>query len=139
MAAMSRSDVIDDIYRTIACAAYETSSDLAREKGAFPMFEAEKFLESGFMRAMPDEVRSKIRRDGIRNVTLLTQAPTGTTGTMVNTSTGVEPFFSWVYYRKSRLGLHEEQAPIVKDWYAAHPEADALPDYFVTAMDLLPE
>ena len=106
--------VIDDIYRTIAVTAYETSSDLAREKGAFPMFEAEKFLESGFMQAMPAEARDKIRRDGIRNVTLLTQAPTGTTGTMVNTSTGVEPFFSWVYYRKSRLGLHEEQVPIVK-------------------------
>ncbi|MYE26535.1 MAG: ribonucleoside-diphosphate reductase, adenosylcobalamin-dependent, partial [Chloroflexi bacterium] len=132
-------EVIDDIYRTIACAAYETSSDLAREKGPFPMFEAEKFLESGFMRAMPDDVRSKIRRDGIRNVTLLTQAPTGTTGTMVNTSTGVEPFFSWVYYRKSRLGLHEEQVPIVRDWYEAHPGAEALPDHFVTAMDLSPD
>ena len=130
---------IDRIYRLIATAAYETSSDLAREKGVFPQFEAEKFLESGYMQAMPADLRRKIRKDGIRNVTLLTQAPTGTTGTMVNTSTGVEPFFSWVYYRKSRLGLHEEQAPIVKDWHAAHPEADELPDFFVTAMDLAPE
>ncbi len=62
-----------------------------------------------------------------------------TTGTMVNTSTGIEPFFSWVYYRKSRLGLHEEQVPLVKEWYEQHPGADKLPDYFVTAMDLLPE
>ncbi|MDE2853137.1 MAG: adenosylcobalamin-dependent ribonucleoside-diphosphate reductase [Chloroflexota bacterium] len=130
--------VIDEIYRTIALTAYETSSELAREKGAFPMFDAEKFLESGFMQVMPAGIREKIGRDGIRNVTLLTQAPTGTTGTMVNTSTGVEPFFSWVYYRKSRLGLHEEQVPIVRDWYEAHPEAEALPDYFVTAMDLSP-
>ena len=98
-------ELIDDIYRTIAVTAYETSSDLAVEKGAFPMFDAEKFLESGFMQEMPSDVREKIRRDGIRNVTLLTQAPSGTTGTMVNTSTGVEPFFSWVYYRKSRLGF----------------------------------
>ena len=75
----------------------------------------------------------------MRNVTLLTQAPTGTTGTMVNTSTGVEPFFSWVYFRKSRLGLHEEQVPIVKDWYEENPDAEALPYYFVTAMDLSPE
>lgn len=58
---------------------------------------------------------------------------------MVNTSTGVEPYFSWVYYRKSRLGLHEEKVPIVKDWYEAHPDAKELPDYFVTAMDLTPE
>ena len=131
--------LIDEIYKTIAVTSYETSSDLALEKSAFPMFDAEKFLESGFMQAMPNDVRVKVRRDGIRNVTLLTQAPTGTTGTMVNTSTGVEPFFSWVYYRKSRLGLHEEQVPIVKKWYAAHPEADDLPDYFVTAMDLAPQ
>ena len=130
--------LIDEIYKAIAVSAYETSSDLAQEKDAFPNFDAEKFLESGFMQAMPERSREKIRRDGIRNVTLLTQAPTGTTGTMVNTSTGVEPFFSWVYYRKSRLGLHEEQVPIVKDWYEAHPEATELPDYFVTAMDLTP-
>ncbi|HVU13911.1 MAG TPA: LAGLIDADG family homing endonuclease [Phototrophicaceae bacterium] len=62
-----------------------------------------------------------------------------TTGTMVNTSTGIEPFFSWIYYRKSRLGLHEERVPIVQEWYDAHPGADKLPNYFVTAMDLTPE
>ncbi|MFN8527599.1 MAG: hypothetical protein U0670_03195 [Anaerolineae bacterium] len=57
---------------------------------------------------------------------------------MVNTSTGIEPFFSWVYYRKSRLGLHEEQVPLVKEWFDAHPGETDLPDYFVTAMDLSP-
>jgi len=62
-----------------------------------------------------------------------------TTGTMVNTSTGIEPFFSWVYYRKSRLGLHEEQVPLVKEWHDQHPGEIELPDYFVTAMDLSPE
>ncbi len=132
-------ELIDKVYRAIAVTSYETSSDLAREKAAFPMFDAEKFLESGFMQGMPADLRAKIREDGMRNVTLLTQAPTGTTGTMVNTSTGVEPFYSWVYYRKGRLGLHEEQAPIVQDWYDAHPGAENLPDYFVTAMDLSPD
>ena len=130
---------IDRLYKLIATTAYETSSALAQEKGAFPQFDAEKFLESGYMQQMPDDLRRQIRKDGIRNVTLLTQAPTGTTGTMVNTSTGVEPFFSWIYYRKSRLGLHEEQVPIVKEWFAANPEAEALPEFFVTAMDLSPE
>ena len=132
-------ELIDEIYKSIAVTAYETSSDLAVEKAAFPMFDAEKFLESGFMQAMPNGVREKVRQNGIRNVTLLTQAPTGTTGTMVNTSTGVEPFFSWVYFRKSRLGLHEEQVPIVQEWYEANPDSSKLPDHFVTAMDLAPE
>ncbi|MFQ3672158.1 MAG: adenosylcobalamin-dependent ribonucleoside-diphosphate reductase, partial [Aggregatilineales bacterium] len=130
---------IDKLYKAIAIAAYETSADLAAEKGAFEAFDAEKVLQSGFMQQMPEEVRQRVKAKGLRNVTLLTQAPTGTTGTMVNTSTGIEPFFSWVYYRKSRLGLHEEQVPVVADWYAKNPGAEKLPDYFVTAMDLSPE
>lgn len=132
-------EFIDRVYSTIAQAAYETSAELAAEKGAFPQFDAEKFLESGFMQTMPESVHAIIQDKGIRNVTLLTQAPTGTTGTMVNTSTGIEPFFSWVYYRKSRLGLHEESVPIVQRYYDEHPEAVELPEYFVTAMDLAPE
>jgi ribonucleoside-diphosphate reductase alpha chain len=130
---------IDKLYAFIARAAYETSAELAAEKGAFPMFDAEKFLQSGFMRTMPEDIRELVRKKGIRNVTLLTQAPNGTTGTMVNTSTGIEPFFSWVYYRKSRLGLHEEKVPLVQEWLDAHPGVTELPDYFVTAMELAPE
>ncbi len=130
---------IDRVYGFITQEAYRTSSAIATEKGSFPAFDAEKFLESGFMRTLPEDVRQTVREQGIRNVTLLTQAPTGTTGTMANTSTGIEPFFSWVYYRKSRLGLHEENVPVVQEWYDAHPSATALPDYFVTAMDLTPE
>ncbi len=131
-------EFIDKLYKFMAVHAYKTSSAIAKEKGSFPKFDPEKFLQSGFMVGMPEDVCEQIRKDGIRNVTLLTQAPTGTTGTMVNTSTGIEPFFSWVYYRKSRLGLHEEQVPIVQQWYAENPHADKLPDYFVTAMDLSP-
>ncbi|MEL6525848.1 MAG: adenosylcobalamin-dependent ribonucleoside-diphosphate reductase, partial [Chloroflexota bacterium] len=132
-------DFIDKVYGAITTAAYETSVELAKEKGAFPMFDAEKYLESGFMQSMPEHVRDAVREHGIRNVTLLTQAPTGTTGTMVNTSTGIEPFFSWKYYRKSRLGLHEESVPVVERFYEDNPDAEALPDFFVTAMDLAPE
>lgn len=130
---------IDKLYGFLARVVYETSTELAQEKGAFPQFDAKKFLQSGFMKSMPRDIRDKVKKRGIRNVTLLTQAPTGTTGTMVNTSTGIEPFFSWVYYRKSRLGLHEEQVPLVKEWFEAHPDETDLPDYFVTAMDLTPE
>jgi ribonucleoside-diphosphate reductase alpha chain len=130
---------IDKLYGFLARAIYETSIELAEEKGAFPMFEAEKFVKSGFMQSMPKDIQEKVRKHGIRNVTLTTQAPTGTTGTMVNTSTGIEPFFSWVYYRKSRLGLHEEQVPLVKEWHEQNPGQDKLPDYFITAMDLSPD
>lgn len=130
---------IDRLYAFLMRAIYETSIELAQEKGPFPQFVADKFVQSGFMQSMPADIREQVRQHGIRNVTLTTQAPNGTIGTMVNTSTGIEPFFSWVYYRKSRLGLHEEQVPLVKEWREAHPGAAELPDYFVTAMDLTPD
>ncbi|HVY68205.1 MAG TPA: ribonucleoside-diphosphate reductase, adenosylcobalamin-dependent, partial [Patescibacteria group bacterium] len=129
---------IDKLYQFIAVTAYETSVELAREKGAFARFDAEKFLQSGYMKQMPEYVRDLVRRYGIRNVTILTQAPTGTVGTMVGTSTGIEPFFSWTYFRKSRLGVHEEKIKLAQDWLDEHPGQE-LPDYFATAMDLMPE
>ena len=129
---------IDELYKFISTVAYETSVELAREKGSFPQFDAEKFLQSGFMKAMPETIREKVRKDGIRNVTILTQAPTGTIGTMVGTSTGIEPFYSWSYYRKSRLGVHEERIKIAQDWLEKNP-GQQLPNYFATAMDLTPE
>lgn len=132
-------EFIDRLYYFIAENAYLMSTEISAEKGAFEAFDAEQFLNSGFMLGMPDHVREAVREKGMRNVTLLTQAPTGTTGTLVNTSTGIEPFFSWVYYRKSRLGLHEERMPVAQEFYDANPDATELPDYFATAMDLSPE
>lgn len=134
-------EIIDKVYRTIATEAYLSSVELAEEKGAFPMFDAEKFLQSGFMRGMPEEVREAVRKKGIRNATLLTQAPTGTTGTMVGTSTGIEPYYQWTYWRMGRLGRREVREAIVDEWLAEHPEVEGvenLPDYFVTALDLEP-
>jgi len=129
---------IDKLGEFIATEAYLASADYAAEKGSFPLFEADKLLQSGFMQGMPERVRETIREKGLRNVTLLTIAPTGTTGTMVNTSTGVEPYFSWSYFRKSRLGVHEERVAVVEDWDKKNP-GKPLPDWFVNAMELAPE
>jgi ribonucleoside-diphosphate reductase alpha chain len=129
---------VDKLYQFIAITAYETSVDLAREKGSFPQFDSQKFLESGFMKNVPEYIRHLVGKYGIRNVTIMTQAPTGTVGTMVGTSTGIEPFFSWTYFRKSRLGVHQEHIKLAKDWITEHA-GELLPDYFVTAMELTPE
>lgn len=131
-------EFIDELYKFIAVQSYLASADYAAEKGAFPQFQAEPFLNSGFMRNMPEEVRQAVHEKGCRNVTLLTQAPTGTTGTMAGTSTGIEPFYFWSYYRKSRLGMHEERVGVLQEWLEAHGD-EPLPDYFVSAMDLRPE
>lgn len=129
---------LDKLYEFMATKAYEESIALAVERGPFPAFDAESHVQSGYMQAMPAHIREAVRAKGVRNVTLLTQAPNGTIGTMVDTSTGIEPFFSWTYFRKSRLGLHEQNVPIVQTWKDAHP-GQPLPDYFVTAMELTPE
>ncbi|HKA17411.1 MAG TPA: adenosylcobalamin-dependent ribonucleoside-diphosphate reductase [Blastocatellia bacterium] len=129
---------IERLYRFIASEAYHASSDIASEKGPFPMFDADKFLQSGYMQKMPTDVREEVREKGLRNVTLLTQAPNGTIGTMVGTSTGIEPFYFWNYFRKSRLGKHEERVKVLEEWQQAH-QGEPLPGYFVTAMDLAPE
>ena len=131
-------EFIDKLYQFIAVTAYETSVELAREKGKFSQFDAEKFLQSGYMKRMPEYIRNLVREYGIRNVTILTQAPTGTVGTMVGTSTGIEPFFSWTYFRKSRLGVHEEKIKLAQDWLDEHAGQE-LPQWFATAMNLSPE
>lgn len=130
-------EFLDQLGEVIATEAYAASADNAAEKGAFPMFDAEKLLQSGYMQAMPEPVREAVRSKGLRNVTLLTVAPTGTTGTMVATSTGIEPYFSWSYFRKSRLGMHEERVAIAQEWEQAHP-GQPLPNYFVSSMELSP-
>ncbi|RCX21541.1 ribonucleoside-diphosphate reductase class II [Fontibacillus phaseoli] len=132
---------LDKLYGFIAKEAYLASADIAEEKGSFPAFEADKYLQSGFMKVMTEvypEVEEAVREKGVRNVTIITQAPTGSTGTMVGTSTGIEPYFAFKYYRQSRLGFDEQFVPIAQDWMDAHP-GEKLPDYFITAMDLSAE
>jgi len=131
-------EFIDRLYKFISTEAYLASTDLAVEKDTFPEFDAKRFLQSGYMLKMPDEVRKAVEEKGIRNVTLLTQAPNGSIGTMVRTSTGIEPFYFWTHYRKSRLGTHEVSVNVVEEWKQKHP-GEKLPPYFVTALDLTPE
>lgn len=74
----------------------------------------------------------------MRNVTVITQAPTGSTGTMVGTSTGIEPYFAFEYFRQSRLGFDKQYVPIAQAYKDTHPDEE-LPDYFVTSMSLSAE
>ncbi len=136
-------ELVDKVFETIATTAYATSIELAKEKGPFPFFkDGKKFVQSGFMQKMPQYIRDGVLQYGIRNSHLLTIAPTGSTGTMVGVSTGLEPYFSFVYFRSGRLGkFMEVNAEIVEDWLTYHPEyvGKKLPDFFVSAMDLSPD
>jgi ribonucleoside-diphosphate reductase alpha chain len=92
------------------------------------------------MKNMPEDVREDILKYGIRNSHLLTVAPTGSTGTMTGVSTGLEPYFSFKYYRSGRLGKFiEVNADIAEEYFVNHPKSTELPDYFVSAMQLSPK
>lgn len=92
---------VDKLYRFISKAAYEASILLAVEKGAFPLCNPLKHIESGFMKRMPAKTRSLVLEHGIRNCAILTQAPTGTVSILSdNCSSGIEPMFASSYYRK---------------------------------------
>jgi len=131
-------EVIDQIYRTIRDAAYETSSALAAEKGPFPRFDRDKYLEGAFVQRLPAHIREGIARDGIRNAVLLTQAPTGTTSLLAGVSSGIEPVYDFVMRRRDRTGEHVLYHPLFGQWREAHPD-DPIPDYFVSASQLTPE
>ncbi|MYL28895.1 MULTISPECIES: vitamin B12-dependent ribonucleotide reductase [Halobacillus] len=144
--------LVDEIFETIAVTAYRASIELAKEKGSFPFLVGEtdeetqqlreNFIQTGYMKQMPEDIRQDILTYGIRNSHLLTVAPTGSTGTMVGVSTGLEPYFSFSYYRSGRLGKFiEVKADILQEYLDAHPEQDPeqLPEWFVTAMTMSPE
>jgi len=98
-------DFCEDIARTMRDNAYAASVDLAREKGAFPLFDADKYLEEGtFASRLPKMIKDDIRKYGIRNSHLLSIAPTGTVSLAFcdNASNGIEPPFSLAYLRKKR-------------------------------------
>jgi ribonucleoside-diphosphate reductase alpha chain len=127
----------------IARAAYLASVDLAREKGAFPLFDAEKYLASGTMRAMDADVRDAIREYGIRNALLTSIAPTGTISLYAgNVSSGIEPVFAYGYTRKVLQpdGSRTEEEVVdyaVQMWRDLKGDAP-LPDHFVNAQTLAP-
>jgi ribonucleoside-diphosphate reductase alpha chain len=129
--------------KLIARASYLASVDLAKEKGAFPLFDAEKYLASGNMMQMDDDVREAIRTHGIRNALLTSIAPTGTISLYAgNVSSGIEPVFAYAYTRKvlQKDGSRTEEEVVdyaVQMWRDLKGDTP-LPDYFVNAQTLAP-
>lgn len=127
----------------IARAAYLASVKLAKEKGAFPLFDAEGYLASGTMQMMDEDVREAVREHGIRNALLTSIAPTGTISLYAgNVSSGIEPVFAYAYNRKvlQKDGSRTEEEVVdyaVQLWREKFGDAE-LPDYFVNAQTLAP-
>ncbi|WP_431298324.1 adenosylcobalamin-dependent ribonucleoside-diphosphate reductase [Tabrizicola sp. BL-A-41-H6] len=127
----------------IARSAYLASVDLAQEKGAFPLFDAEKYLASGTMLGMDADVRAAIAKHGIRNALLTSIAPTGTISLYAgNVSSGIEPVFAYAYTRKvlQKDGSRSEEEVVdyaVRLWREKFGDAE-LPAHFVNAQTLPP-
>ena len=134
----------EDWLHAIARAAYLASVQLAKEKGAFPLFEADPYLASGAMQGMDEDVRAEIATHGIRNALLTSIAPTGTISLYAgNVSSGIEPVFAYAYTRKvlQKDGSRSEEEVVdyaVQMWRDKFGDAD-LPDYFVNAQTLAPK
>jgi ribonucleoside-diphosphate reductase alpha chain len=129
--------------KAIARAAYLASVDLAKEKGAFPLFDAKGYLASGTMKMMDEDVRAEIAEHGIRNALLTSIAPTGTISLYAgNVSSGIEPVFAYAYTRKvlQKDGSRTEEEVVdyaVQLWRDKFGDKE-LPDYFVNAQTLAP-
>jgi len=125
--------------------AYLQSIALAAEKGSFPSFD-KKILNSGFIKTLPEEIQLKIEEYGLRNIGLLTCAPTGTTSLSVgqNCSSGIEPIFALQYDRHIRTGREDEsRSETVYDyaflkWKEKFPDSKTIPYYFVTTENINP-
>ena len=133
----------EDWLHKIARAAYLASIELAREKGPFPLFEAEGYLASGSMQNMDEDVRGAIAKHGIRNALLTSIAPTGTISLYAgNVSSGIEPVFAYAYTRKvlQKDGSRTEEEVVdyaVQMWRDLKGD-EPLPEYFVNAQSLAP-
>ncbi len=130
-----------DIMRQIRDEAYRASIELAKEKGAFPAFDADKFLEGEFVKQLPEDIKFNIRKYGIRNSRLLSIAPTGTMSIMLNNvSSGIEPIFALEYERKIKNPDGVEEMQTVEDFawflYKQMFKTDKKPEYMQTADEL---
>ncbi len=132
-----------EIARTMRDAAYDGSAELAKERGCFLMFDVEQYLKSRFVSRLPEELREKIRKHGIRNSHLTSIAPTGTISLAFadNASNGIEPAFSWFYNRVKRMPDGSKKNYTVEDhayriYRSLNHDVSKLPDYFVSALEI---
>ena len=101
-----------EVHKGLALAAYRSSTKLAKERGAFPIFEAEKERQNPFinrLKKVDKRLYQEMMKCGRRNIAMLTIAPTGTTSLMTQTTSGIEPLFSVAYKRRRKIN-HQEKS-----------------------------
>ena len=134
---------VDQIMKIFRDTAYETSAELAQEKGQFPNFDWKGYSKSKFVKNLPKSIRNKIREHGVRNSTLTTVAPTGSGAIVARVTSGVEPIFATSY--KRRVKQNDGYGKTFDEYTVYHPVIgqqfggdDNLPDYVVTSHNIDP-
>ncbi len=136
--------LIENWMHTIQRAAYLTSTELAAEKGSFPLFDAQAFLAGESVQALDEDIRDAIAQHGLRNALLTSIAPTGTISLFAgNVSSGIEPIFALSYSRKVLMPDGTRRKEKVVDYAVAlhrqlFGDETPLPGHFVTTQDLSP-
>lgn len=125
---------IERLFKFIRDCAYQSSVKLAIEKSPFPKFESVPYGKASFIRKLPAQLRLDIKKNGIRNCTLLTCAPTGTTSLLTDFNSGIEPLYSKAYRRVDRVGERSYIHPLL----VKHGLVDQ-PEWFVDSFDLKPQ
>jgi ribonucleoside-diphosphate reductase alpha chain len=137
-------EFVDELFGKIKNAIYDYSSELAREKGSAPAFDAEKHLAQPFVQRLDASVKEKIRRQGIRNSAITTVPPVGSGSILAGSSSGVEPVFALFYTRRSKSlseGEFKVWHPLVKEYMRVFriTDANTLPVFFITSHQIKPE
>ena len=134
---------IDQVMKIFCDTAYETSSELAKEKGSFPHFKWSGYRKSKFVKNLPKSLRDKIKDDGIRNSTVLTVPPTGSGAIVARVTSGIEPIFATSYKRRVKkndgfgrdFDEYKVYHPIIEKLFG---DDENLPEHVVTAHDIDP-
>ena len=134
---------VDQIMKIFRDTAYETSIQLAQEKTPFPNFHWDGYCKSKFIQKLPKKLKNKIQKNGIRNATLNTVAPTGSGAIVARVSSGIEPIFATSYNR--RVKQNDGYGKTFNEYKVFHPiikklfgNDKSLPDYVMTAHDIDP-
>ena len=144
---------INKIYGLLKTEAYKESVQLARERGSFPVFDWEVEKDNLYIKSLPQELQAEIKKYGRRNISILTNAPTGSVSLLSQTSSGLEPVFRNSYIRRRKLEANASESvdfidPLgdkwhdfevfhhnAQEWKALHPNQQ-LPDLFIESQDI---
>ena len=127
---------IDRLYSFIRDTAYEASIKLAEEKGSFPKYDPIMLSKSKFVRRMPKYLQRMVKEIGLRNVTLTSAQPTGTTSLLVDVTSGIEPLFAKGYRRRDRVGERIYIHPLAVQFLE---NGEPFPEWYVSSEDITPK